>query len=144
MIRSLLLVALLALIAAAPVAAQGAPRPEPLLRAVARSWADGDANALARRVTDRGLHLEVDGESMGPIEARHVAAALRRVLNGKTTVSVVTTKSALVEGASDRAFGEFTWKHRAEGSAYPETHVLFVGLVREGRDWRVSQIRILP
>ena len=139
-----LLVATAAAAAAPPVRAQEAPELAPLLQRIATLWAAGDAGAIARHVAQAGVELEVGGRSVGPIAPRQVAAALRRVFAGRETVSVVATRAEPVGGAEGRAYGELAWGHRPGAHARTEQTTVFVGLVREGRGWRVSQIRILP
>lgn len=144
MTRTWLVALLIGAVAAAPAHAQDPVDPGPLLQRIATLWAAGEAGGIARHVAGRGLELEVGGESLGPVASRQAAATLRRVFAGQETVRVRTTMTARVAGADDRAYGELTWDHRPHGAAATERNTIFVGLVREGRGWRVSQIRILP
>lgn len=142
--RTLAVALLVALVAPAPARAQDAAELGPLLQRIATLWAGGDATAIARHVADAGVELEVEGRTVGPVAPRQVAAALRQVFAGRQTVAVVATRAEPVGGAEDRAFGELAWEHRLGAHARTERTTVFVGLVREGRGWRVSQIRILP
>lgn len=142
--RAALVVLIISALSASPAPAQDASDPGPLLQRIATLWAGGEAGGIARHVAGRGLELEVNGQSLGPVAQRKAAATLRRVFAGQETVSVVTTMTARVAGAEDRAYGELTWSHRSHGGAATERTTIFVGLVREGPGWRVSQIRILP
>lgn len=142
--RTWIMALILAVATVAPVAAQEPADPAPLLQRLAALWAGGDAGAIAGHVAGSGLELEIEGASLGPVAPRKAAATLRRVFAGQETVSVATTMTARVQGVEDRAFGELTWDYRPDGAASTERHTIFVGLVREGRGWRVSQIRILP
>ena len=115
-----------------------------LLSELASLWERGDARGLAAHTASNGLELEVRGRGIGPISDRKVAAALRRIFSGQETVAVRPALTARVEGAAGTAFGELLWAHRPEGIERAERSTIFIGLVREGREWRVSQIRILP
>lgn len=114
-----------------------------LLDTLAVLWTRGDAAALAAHGAADGLDLEIAGASMGPLEGRRAAAALRQLFGRQETVAVEAGSAAKVVGAEDRAFGEFIWVIRMPGAALTETNKIFIALVRESRQWRVSQIRIL-
>ncbi|MFW5947377.1 MAG: hypothetical protein ACOCUW_02685 [Gemmatimonadota bacterium] len=142
--RALVPAALVAgLLSVAPGAAQEAGDLDGLLDTLGSLWARGDAAALARHGVDAGLDLEVHGELMGPLEGRRAAAALRQLFGGQETVSVQPGAAARVVGAEDRAFAEFVWMVRTPGSVMAERNKIFLALVLEDGDWRVSQIRIL-
>lgn len=114
-----------------------------LLDTLAILWTRGDAAGLAAHAAVAGLDLEVDGTSMGHLEGRRAAAAFRQLFGRQETVAVEAGHAAKVIGAEDRAFSEFIWVIRMPGAAMTETHKIFVALVLESREWRVSQIRIL-
>ena len=115
-----------------------------LLEAIAGYWEDGDAAALAEHGAGTGLELEIAGQLVGSLNGRRAAAALRQLFGGQLTVAVETASVATVVGAEDHAFGELIWEVRMPGAAVTENLKVFVGLVREDRGWRISQIRILP
>ena len=140
--RSVVVVAL-SLLTALPAAAQEQDELTRLLDTLAVLWTRGDAAALAAHGADNGLDLEVHGETIGPVEGRRAAAALRHLFGGQETVSVESGASARIVGAEDRAFGEFIWVVRMPGAAITEDNRIFMALVREDDGWRVSQIRIL-
>ncbi len=139
--------ALLSLVAvgllAAPVSAQEGDDLTGLMDSLAVLWTRGDAAALAAHTAEDGLDLEIHGETVGPLEGRRAAAALRQLFGGQETVSVEPGSASRVIGAENRAFGELTWVVRLPGAAMTENNKIFVALVREEQQWRVTQIRIL-
>jgi hypothetical protein len=139
--------ALVALLVAAPAPLGARAETQEDLSAVlatlAALWARGDANALAAFGASHGIDLEIQGESLGRVSGRKAAAALRHIFANQETVSVLASRTSRVTGTDHSAFGELTWVVRARGSVVPQRTTVFLGLVREGRTWRVSQIRIL-
>lgn len=113
------------------------------LESFAAMWARGDAVALAGYSAGRGIELEAQGETLGRVSGRKAAAALRQLFADQETVSVRAGMTSRVTGTDDAAFGELTWELRPRGSALPTRVTVFLGLVREGSVWRVSQIRVL-
>lgn len=137
------LAALAAILITVPAAAQGSDDLDGLLDTLAVLWTRGDAAALASHGAEMGLDLEVHGQTIGPLQGRRAAAALRQLFGTQETVSVRTGSAARIVGAEDRAFGEFIWVVRMPGADVTENNRIFVALVREKDGWRVSQIRIL-
>lgn len=133
----------LSLLAAAPASAQQNDGLAGLLDTLAVLWTRGDAAALVAHGADAGLDLEIHGESVGTLEGRRAAAALRQLFGALETVSVEAGSAGRVVGAEDRAFGEFIWVVRMPGGMVSESNRIFVALVRENDEWHVSQIRIL-
>lgn len=132
-----------AILIAAPAAGQEPDDLARLLDTLAALWTRGDAAALASHGAESGMDLEVHGETIGPLEGRRAAAALRQLFQTQETVSVRTGAAARIVGAEDRAFSEFIWIVRMPGATVTENNKIFVALVRERDGWRVSQIRIL-
>jgi hypothetical protein len=133
--------ALAAVLAAAPITAQqDLPR---ALDSLAELWARGDATAIAGLGIKSGIDLEVHGQSLGRVSGRKAAAALRQVFANQETMAVRPSMSSRVRGTDDTAFAELTWEVRPRGSAVPARTTVFLGLVRENRDWQVSQIRVM-
>lgn len=141
--RTAALLAAMTLLASSSAAAQQPDDLTGLLDTLAVLWTRGDAAALAAHGAEHGLDLEIHGETIGPLEGRRAAAALRQLFGGQETVSVETGSAARIVGAEDRAFGEFIWVVRMPGAMLTEDNKIFVALVREDDGWRVSQIRIL-
>lgn len=142
--RRVLLVALGLMMLAAPTSAQQYGDLDVLLDELVEHWISGDARGLVKLGTARGLELEVQGHSMGPLTGRRAAAAMRHLFSAQQTLAVRSNRLSLVAGANNRAFVELTWVVRPEGTPASERHTVFVGFVREGANWKVSQIRILP
>ncbi|NIP78314.1 MAG: hypothetical protein GWM90_03585 [Gemmatimonadetes bacterium] len=140
----LTLAVLMALVTAAPAAAQEAEDLNGVMNTLAALWTRGDAVRLADYGAAPGLDLEIHGEMLGPVEGRRAEAALRQLFESQQTVAVIPGRSTRVVGAEDRAFGELTWTVRVPGSLATERSTVFVGLVHEASGWRISQIRILP
>lgn len=128
---------------AAPAAAQDAGELAGLLDTLATLWTRGDAAGLAAHGAEDGLDLEVHGETMSSLAGRRAAAALRQLFGAQETVAVEAGSAGRVVGVEDRAFGEFIWVVKMPGGGVPEYNRIFVALVREDNEWRVSQIRIL-
>jgi hypothetical protein len=141
MTRSILAVLAMALLTAAPLTAQ--QELPNVLDSLAAIWERGDAGALARLGSSRGIDLEVYGESLGRVSGRKAAAALRLVFANQETIAVRANTNSRARQAENSAFAELTWDVRPRGSAMPARSTVFVGLVRENRDWQVSQIRVM-
>lgn len=142
--RPLLLLALGLSLLASPIAAQ---QPDDLTRlkdTLTQLWQRGDAGRLVALGAGAGLELEVRGQAMGPLTGRRAAAALRHLFAAQQTVSVRSGQASRVAGTDNRAFMELTWEVRPTGGPVSERSTVFIGFVREGSDWKVSQIRILP
>lgn len=142
--RPLLLVALGLMMLAAPAAGQKHSDLDGLLDALVDRWETGDARGLVKLGAARGVELEVQGHSLGPLTGRRAAAAVRHLFSAQQTLAVRSSQPSLVAGASNRAFVELMWVVRPAGTPAIERHTVFVGFVREGTNWKVSQIRILP
>lgn len=106
-------------------------------------WRSGDATALASFTAAAGLALELDGQAMGPLQVRQAAAALRRLFERRETVAVEAGMRGHLVGDANRAFGEFDWLNRLQGTTIPERSTVFLALEREGVRWRVTEIRVL-
>jgi hypothetical protein len=139
-IRGLLVTLLVAAVSAVPVSAQ--EDLSSMFDTLAAVWARGDATALAGFAASRGIELEVHGESLGRISGRKAAAAFRHLFGTQETVSVRASMTSRVQGTDRTAFGELTWEMRPRGSTIPASNTVFLGLVREGTSWRISQIRV--
>jgi hypothetical protein len=146
--RLVFLVALLGLaMGRAPAAAAQGRAPAPLqafVAQVARLWAAGDADGLVALVPGDGrIVLDVGEGSAGPVQPRQAAAALRSVFSSHTTVSVRGERSTVSGGEPVSGFGELRWVSRSRGVTTPDSRAVFVGVVWDGRAWRVRELRIL-
>jgi hypothetical protein len=142
----LLLLPVLLLSAAVPLAAQDTAPTEPLERfvvQVARLWAAGDAGALVDLAsTDARIVLDL-GDNLGAVQPRHAAAALRALFSDRETSNIRPTKVTIAGGRPQRGFGELAWTSRSRGMSDPQTVTLYVGTVWEGSGWRIRELRIL-
>jgi hypothetical protein len=127
-------------LAAVPAAAQdlGAT-----IERIGAAWHRGDAGAITGLASRGGVSLDVDGRPVGPLPARQAAAVLRRVFEERESVGVRTTMTQTSGGEPARAFGELAWTTRARGTTIPESARLFIALVLEDRNWRITEIRLL-
>lgn len=125
---------------ALPAAAQNL---EQSLNRVAAAWHRGDAGAITELGAAAGISIDVDGSTVGPLGPRQAAAVLRRVFEDRESVGVRTSLTRAVGGEPARAFGELTWEVRSRGTTIPEQAKLFVALVHESGQWRITEIRLL-
>lgn len=141
--RSLPLVLGLWLVAA-PAAAQQPDELSRLMDTFTTLWQRGDAGRLAKLGAGTGVELEVQGHAMGPLSGRRAAAALRHLFEARQTVAVRSEAPSRIVGTDHLAFAELTWEVRPTGAPLVERTTVFIGFIREGENWRISQIRILP
>lgn len=131
------------LLTAATAGHTSAQSPEPVLKRVASAWHRGDVNSITALAADAGLSLNVDGSSVGPLGRRQAAAVLRGVFEDRESVSAGATMTRTVGGEPARAFGEIIWTTRVRGTTIPERATLFVAFVRQGENWRITEIRLM-
>jgi hypothetical protein len=144
MIRRRLTLVLGLLLMAAPASAQGTDDElGAVVVALVDRWQSGDAGGVAELGAGSGLDLEVHGQAVGQLTGRRAVAALRHLFGAQETVTVRGGQPSRVAGADNRAFVELTWVIRPGGAQMVERATVFVGFVREGPTWKVSQIRIL-
>ncbi|HEX2166799.1 MAG TPA: hypothetical protein VHG09_06125 [Longimicrobiales bacterium] len=141
--RTLLPILLAAAFTAAGVAPAAAQDLTPVLQRVAAAWHKADAKAVAAMGAEAGISLDVDGSTVGPLGERQAGAVLRRVFEGRESVSAAPRVSRTVGGEPARAFGEITWTTRARGTTIPERATLFIAFVHEGEAWRITEIRLM-
>jgi hypothetical protein len=135
---------LLAALSPRAAAAQQAPAPlQNFVGAVARLWADGNAEDLVQLAANGRIVLDLAGEGPGEVQARNAAAALRRLFGDRVTVSTRTTQVAISGGTPLRGFGELTWVARPKGVTDTEASVVYIGAVWDGRAWRLRELRVL-
>lgn len=135
-------VASLVLIMAAAAQAQEADL-DGFLDRLGSSWARGDAIALVERGARAGITFQLNDEKVGPLSERQATAVLRRLFDGRTTLSMRQGMAQVVGGSPPRAFGELAWTTRATGTTVPERSTVIVALVRERDEWRITQIRLI-
>ncbi len=110
---------------------------ERVLAEARASWDRGDAEALAALADGHGLFITVDSRSFGPLGSRHAAALLRQIFERLGTATLERKSVQVVRGAQPRGYGEFAWSTDGAQAA-----TVFLGLVRERRGWRLTEIRI--
>jgi hypothetical protein len=125
---------------AAPVTGQPL---EPTTRRLAQAWQRGDHGSIGSLAVRSGLSLDVDGQKVGPLQARQAAMALRRVFEQRETVSASIGRAREVEGDPRRAFVEIAWVTKARGTTIPEKAQVFLGLVLTNDGWRITEIRLI-
>lgn len=143
MIRRVVTLSLGFLVLSATVAAAQEAELEGVLDRIVTAWAKGDAHALASVSARTGISLDIQGEAVGPLAPRQAAAVLRRFLADRETLVLRQGMAHVVGGAPPRAFGELAWITRAFGTTIPERTIIFVALIWEDDDWRITQIRLL-
>jgi hypothetical protein len=134
---------LLALFVAAGFDRAAAQRVEPVLEQFVSYWARGDEGAIAALATRDGIQLDIDRKAMGPLAARQAAALLRRLFDDHETINVRLMNSRSLDGQPKRAFGEISWMMRPRGTTIPDKTSVFVGLILEGENWRITEIRFV-
>lgn len=140
-----LLVALFALLAAAPLRAQSTPTPlERFVGTVAYLWGVGDAEGIADLVPEQGQVVLDIGSGTESVNSRHAAAALRALFGDRQGASARLVRATLSGGQPVRGFGQLEWTFRTRGAPVPRTRTVYVGAVWTGTDWRISEIRLLP
>lgn len=138
--RTLLATLLVVAVSATPVSAQD--ELASMFDTLAAVWARGDATALAGFGASGGIELEIHGESIGRVSGRKAAAAFRHLFADQETIAVRASMTSRVRGTDRTAFGELAWDMRPRGSMVPARSTVFLGLVREGPSWRLSQVRV--
>ncbi|HEX2091110.1 MAG TPA: hypothetical protein VHG28_01865 [Longimicrobiaceae bacterium] len=146
--RLLLLLALLPLVVVSPLRGQTGrsdQRLEAFIADVAALWREEEASSLAELVPSSGqMVLEIGREAAGPVQERHAAAALRTLFADRESVSIRPTRITVAGGEPLQGFGELSWVSRSRGVTVPQMHTIYVGVVWEGRGWRIREIRVFP
>jgi hypothetical protein len=111
---------------------------------LARAWAAGDVDQLARLLSRQGIHLRLGGLDRASLSARLAEAALRDFFRSFEQGSVQLVRTASLAGQPQRGFAEFRWQTRAPGTSNAQTQFIFMGLSLEDGGWRVNEVRLLP
>lgn len=107
------------------------------------AWARNDASSIASFIAERGVSLNVDGDPIGPVLARQAAAVLRQMFGNSETVSVTLTSRKEFPGRPARAYLELVWECRSRGTTIPDRRTVFLAVVRQDSEWRITEIRLI-
>ena len=103
----------------------------------------GDSEDFSRFFAADGIRLQLDGPPHAGISSRQAIASLRKFLRRFDGGQTFVSRASPVDDSPERAFAEVLWSAYAAGTS-DETHrTLFLGLFREGDDWRVDEVRLL-
>jgi hypothetical protein len=109
------------------------------------AWAREDAGAIAGYTARKGAAMDLDGQPLGPVAGRQVSALLKRLFEeGGETVSVTPTNVQELPGNPARGYVELIWVRRPRGTTIPERVKVFVALMQQDSNWRITEIRVLP
>lgn len=145
MTRHAFLAALAALMLSGSPAVAQAPAPlEQFVRRVGYLWQAKDVDNLVDLVTETEPVLLDRGSGTERVNGRHASAALRALFSDLESISVRPAKATVSGGQPVRGFGELIWVYRARGGPGEETRSVYVGAVWNGRNWRISELRLLP
>ena len=109
--------------------------------AVAGYWSVGDADGIARVLSEAGVSLHLFDESHAATGIRQARAALAQLFGRGGTARVARVEE--LGGAPARGFAEIAWEVTSPGSPQGLRYVVFVGFVRVGESWRIAEIRVL-
>lgn len=143
--RTLLLALALALWAA-PLRAQGAPAIplEQFVQQVAWLWGMGDVGSLVELLPSRQRVVLDTGSGTEAVTARHAAAAMRALFDGREHVSVRPVRVTVASRNPPRGFGELAWSHRVRGAPAVLTRTVYVAAVWDEGAWRINELRLMP
>jgi hypothetical protein len=132
------------LLGATPLPAQSPAPLEQFVRRVGYLWEAKDVDNLVDLVSESEPIVLDRGKGTERVNGRHAAAALRALFSDLESVSVRPVKATVSGGQPPRGFGELTWVYRTRGGPAPQTRAVYVGAVWDGRNWRISELRLLP
>jgi len=91
----------------------------------------------------QGIRLQLDDEGYAGLSARQAVASIRDFLRGFDGGEAVVVRAAQVEGSANRGFAEILWVARVSGTSHEVRRTLFLGLLRDGAEWQVDEVRFL-
>jgi hypothetical protein len=109
----------------------------------ARAFAAGSAEGLGELMSPGGIRLQIEGPGGGGLSPRQAVASLIELVRRYEGGSVVVSRAEPLDGSADRGFAEVRWSTRAAGTSDLLGLTLFLGLAREGEEWRVDEVRLL-
>ena len=77
------------------------------------------------------------------LNRRQATAALRAVLEERHTSASDLEQVNLAGGDPERGFAEVAWSSVPAGTNQRITYTVYVGFLRMGEEWRVTEIRVL-
>lgn len=132
------------LLGATPLPAQSPAPLEQFVRRVGSLWEAKDVDNLVDLVAESDPIVLDRGQGTERVNGRHAAAALRALFSDVESVSVRPAKATVSGGEPPRGFGELTWVYRTRGGPAAQTRSVYIGAVWDGRNWRISELRLLP
>jgi hypothetical protein len=133
-----------AIIGTGPALAQSPAPLEQFVRRVGYLWEAKDVDNLVDLVSQAEPILLNSGRGTEQVNSRHAAAALRALFSDVESESVRPVKVTVSGGQPVRGFGELFWVYRSRGVTDPQSRSVYVGAVWDGRNWRISELRLLP
>lgn len=103
----------------------------------------GSRGGFAAFFVPDGIRIQLGGAAHAGISSRQAAASVRQFLGDFEEVRAFLNRAATVDGSSERGFAEVLWSGRPAGTSDAVHRILFLGLVRDGDDWRIDEIRLL-
>ena len=123
-----------------PAAAQQLPLGE-IAAAVAGHWSNGNADAIARLMSESGVALYLLDQSQPAAGIRQARAALAALLGRSGRVRIARVEE--LGGAPRRGFAELEWEVMEPGSPEGLRYVVFLGFVAGEPGWRIAEVRVL-
>jgi hypothetical protein len=111
--------------------------------AFARAIAEVSGEGMTLVFAANGIRLHLDDDAYAGLSSRQAVASIREFLRGYDAGVAVVSRTALVEGTSNRGFAEVLWVARMVGTSHEMRRTLFIGLHRDGDAWRVDEVRFL-
>jgi hypothetical protein len=117
------------------------------LEAAAFSFAQALSELSGEQMTvvfaPHGIRLHLDDDGYAGLSARQAVASIRDFLREFDGGKTVVTRAAPVEWSSNRGFAEVLWVGRVSSTSHQVQRTLFLGLLRDGAEWRVDEVRFL-
>jgi hypothetical protein len=109
----------------------------------ARAFAAGSAESLGDLMSPDGIRLQIEGPGGGGLAPRQAVASLLELVRRYEGGSAVVSRAEPLDGSADRGFAEVLWSARAAGTSDLLGLTLFLGLARQGNEWRIDEVRLL-
>ena len=109
----------------------------------ARAFASASADELSRLMAPAGIRLQIEGSGRGGLSPRQAVASILEFIRRYEGGRAVVNRAEPLSGSPDRGFAEVLWSARAAGTSDQLGLAIFLGLARDGEEWRVDEIRLL-